>query len=142
MSFFKKHVWGKSMIAATTVLALGSASVVGAAKKSKGTWTVTPESVAAHGTWSSYGSGNVKKTNSNDASFNGDVVPNWTGYNVRLINSKASPRSSFTKLKKNKTTYAGENTGKKRYIYYADVRSKRIEPNKSRVKLHFSSDHK
>ncbi|MDF7673120.1 choline-binding protein [Lactobacillus sp. ESL0701] len=140
MLSLKNHFWGKSILAAGTILALSGTTVVSAAKGPS--WTVSHETVSARGNWSSYGSSNVKRTNSNDASFNGDVVPNWNGYLVKLINSNATPRSSTTQLWKDVTTYGRDNTGTVNYAYYADVRSTPNEPNSSYVKLHFSSDHK
>ncbi|WEV41005.1 choline-binding protein [Lactobacillus sp. ESL0681] len=139
MTFFKHNFWGKAILAAGTVVALSGTAVVGAAK---GTWTVTTETVSAGGGWSSYGSPNTKKNNSNVASFNGDALPNALGYNVKLINSNASARSGKTGLYKDQTTYGSDNSGKVNYKYYADVRSKAVEPNSSRVKLHFSADRK
>lgn len=127
----------RSAVIGSVLLGLGSTGVVSAAY-----WTVSSENVGAHGSWSSYGSANIKQSNSNYASFNGDVLPNSFGYNVRLINGNAAGRSNYVSLIRNTTTHAGGNTGKKNYYYYADVRSQSYEPNSSRVKLHFSADYK
>lgn len=69
-------------------------------------------------------------------------MPAALGYRSRLINAHASSRSDFVTLKKNSTAHAGNNSGKRNYYYYADVRSSAFEPNASRVKLHFSADRK
>lgn len=135
----KHNLWSKAIMATSTILALGGASVVSAAT---GTWTITTENVGPGGSWSSFGSSNIKKNNSTVASFNGDVLPASFGYNTRLINSKAQGRSSYTGLYKDSTSYGENNTGTVNYQYYADVRSQSYEPNSSRVKLHFSSDRK
>lgn len=137
MLFSKKNILAKSVTALGLVLALGGTAVANASS-----WTVSTETVSDHGNWSTYGSKNLKVTNSNVASFNGDALPAFYGYNVRLINSNASGRSSWIGLYKDRTTHAGNNSGAKNHYYYADVRSKGIEPNTTRVKLHFSSDRK
>ncbi|CCI81411.1 hypothetical protein [Lactobacillus hominis] len=127
----------RGAIIGSALLGLGGTGVASAAY-----WTVSSESVSERGRWSSYGSANVKQSNSNSASFNGDVLPNSFGYNVRLINGNAAGRSNYVGLVKDTTTHAGNNTGKRNYYYYADVRSQTYEPHSSYVKLHFSSDYK
>ncbi|WEV44165.1 hypothetical protein OZX56_02750 [Lactobacillus sp. ESL0684] len=119
MIFFKHNFWGKAILVAGTVVALSGTAVVGAAK---GTWTVSSETVSAHGDWSSYGSPNTKKNNSNIASFNGNSIPNQLGYSVRLINSNASLKSGKTGLYRDQTTYGSNNTETVNYKYYADIR--------------------
>lgn len=137
MLFSKKNILAKSVTALGLVLALGGTAVANASS-----WTVSTETVSDHGRWSTYGSKNLKVTNSNVASFNGDAQPATFGYKVRLINSNAAGRSSWTGLYVNKTTHAGNNSGAKNHYYYADVRSQSYEPSTTRVKLHFSSDRK
>lgn len=137
MLFSKKKIVAKSVAALGLALTLGGTAVASASS-----WTVSTETVSDHGRWSSYGSSNLKVTNSNVASFNGDALPNWTGYTARLINSNAAGRSDTVKIRVNQTRHADNNSGAKNHYYYADVRSKSYEPNSSRVKLHFSSDRK
>ncbi|WEV50625.1 choline-binding protein [Lactobacillus sp. ESL0731] len=120
-------------------MALSGATVVGAAT---GKWSVSQETVSAHGKWSTYGYPNEKRNNSEVASFNGDAIPNSLGYTVHLINNKAKTMSGNTGLYKDYTTYGDNNTGMVGRNYYADVRSKALEPNQSTVRLHFSADRK
>lgn len=129
----------KVLVPLATVFVLG-VTVVSASGKAY--WTISSETVSDHGRWSSYGSSNKKMTNSNYASFNGDALPASFGYYVHLINNKAATRSGTVPLELNHTTRANNNSGKKGYHYYADVRSKKYEPNTTRVKLHFSADYK
>ncbi|MCM0599885.1 choline-binding protein [Periweissella fabalis] len=131
-----KGILSKIMISGTLLVGLMSATAFAS------TWTISQENVSDSGRWSTLGSSNTKTTNDNDASFNGDALPNWKGYNVKLINSKLEARSSKTGLYLDKTSYAGNNSGLVGYGYYADVRSAPSEPNFSNVKLHFSADHK
>ncbi|TSO26966.1 hypothetical protein [Lactobacillus sp. LL6] len=137
MLFSKKKIVAKSVAALGLALTLGGTAVASASS-----WTITEVNVGAGGSWSSYGDPNLKTTNSNVASFNGDALPAVLGYNVRLINSHASGRSSWVGLYKDRTTHADNNSGKRNYYYYSDVRSQTFEPNETRVKLHFSSDRK
>ena len=133
----------KKSIVIKTVLSWGlTLGLAGAAVANASSWTVSNVTVSDHGRWSSYGESNLKVTNSNVASFNGDSQPAVLGYKVHLINSHAATRSDTVGLYVNQTTYAGNNSGKENYYYYADVRSQSIEPSTTRVKLHFSSDRK
>ncbi len=84
----------------------------------------------------------LKLRNDDYASFNGDVQSNAFGYNVRLVNSDGAPKTGYVGLYKDKTTRANDNAGIINHYYWADVHSKKIEPNKSNVKLHFSADKK
>lgn len=132
-----KNVWTKSVTIG--VLAF---SILGTSTVAASSWTSSQHNVGAAGKWSSYGTANTKTTNSSQASFYGNALPNSFGYNVWLINSNAARRSNSVGLYKNATTYAGNNSGQRNYAYYADPRSKSYEPNKSTVRLQFSSDFK
>lgn len=124
----------------TTVLADPFLNVFAA---SQGTWTITSVHVPSWGGGSSAtGKSNLKKTNSNYASFNADALQNRFGYNVRLCNNQGESKSDYVGLFKNKTTRAGNNGGIKGYHYWADVHSQNFEPSESNVKLHFSADYK
>lgn len=127
---------GKTLLTAVALTTVSSATIAYAAY-----WTVSTETVSAHGNWSSYGSGNVKQSNSNYASFNGDVQPASYGYSAHLINSNAAGRSNTVNLLKDVTQHADGNTGARGYAYYGDIRSRSYEPNSSTVKFHFSSDY-
>lgn len=138
MKLFKKNnvtamVVAMGLVTGLTGTALASAS---------GYWTITQETVGASGAWSSFGNANLKQSSDNVASFNGDSLPAFFGYNVRLINANGAGRSDWVNLKKDQTTYAHNNSGLKGYYYYADVRSQPYEPNVSTVKTHFSADRK
>lgn len=133
-----KKFLSSSIISLVFMLGLGGSAIASAA----GYWTVSHEQVGAHGAWSSFGSANVKQTNSNYASFNGDALQAAFGYNVRLINGNGASRSNWVGLYKDRTTYAGNNSGKIGYYYYADVRSQAWEPNITYIKTHFSADRK
>lgn len=130
-----KNIWTKSL-----VISLLGVSVIGATTVTAASWTISQHTVSPKEKWSSYGRPNTKVTNSNKASFNGDVLPNFYGYKVRLINSNGRKTSEFTGLYKDQTTYGENNVGIPRHWYYADPRSHRLEPNYSTVKLHFSAD--
>ncbi|MDE3283821.1 choline-binding protein [Lacticaseibacillus parahuelsenbergensis] len=132
-----KSVWTKAFVTGLALFALTGATTVSAAG---GYWTISQERVSAYGDWSEFGSANVKQTNSNVASFNGDALPNSLGYNVRLINNAGEFRSDQVGLYVNSTSHADNNSGLAGYSYYADVRSSLLEPNQSTVKLHFSAD--
>lgn len=136
MAVFKGFI-GKSLISGVILATLTGATVAYAAY-----WSVSVESVSAHGRWSSYGSANTKQSNSNYASFNGDVQPASYGYSAFLINSNAARKSNTVDLVKDVTQHAGGNTGIPGYGYYGDIRSRSYEPNSSDVKFHFSSDYK
>ncbi|AIM26160.2 hypothetical protein MEPL4_7c00380 [Melissococcus plutonius] len=139
--FLKKiclgNIWVKMLASVVILFSLMGTSAAYAAY-----WTVSQEKVAAGGAWSTFGSPNTKQSSSNQASFNGDALPNSFGYNVWLINSNAGRRSDTVGLYKNSTSYAGNNSGLAGYSYYADVRSKSYEPNDSVVTLHFSANRK
>jgi hypothetical protein len=135
--FIMKNIWTKSVTIG--VLAF---SILGTSTVAASTWTSSQHNVGPGGGWSSYGSPNKKTTNSSQASFYGNALPNSFGYNVWLINSNAARRSGTVGLYKNKTTYAENNTGQRNYLYYADPRSKSYEPNSSTIRLQFSSDRK
>ena len=132
-----KSVWTKAFVTGLALFALTGATTVSAAG---GYWTISQEAVSANGAWSTFGEANTKQTNSNDASFNGDALPDSFGYNVRLINSDGEFRSDQVPLPLNSTAHAYNNSGLAGYNYYADVRSQYYEPNQSTVKLHFSTD--
>ncbi|WP_228765734.1 choline-binding protein [Bombilactobacillus apium] len=119
-----KSVWFKALIGAVAFFSLTGTTVASAAY-----WTITPVWVSAHGVWSTFGYANCKQSYSTAASFNGDVQPNWYGYNVRLINSAGAGRSSWTGLYVNQTSHGWNNSGLPVYWYYSDVRSKSYEPN-------------
>ena len=81
-----------------TVLGLGITTTVSADPflnvfaASQGTWTITSVHVPSWGGGSSAtGKSNLKKTNSNYASFNADALQNRFGYNVRLCNNLNFP---------------------------------------------------
>lgn len=133
-----KNIWLNSIAAGILTV-----STIGAAASAASTWTISTHTVSAHGRWSSFGSPNLKQTHRKIASFNGDILPNTFGYNVKLINSNAKSRSTWSPLIRNKTTYAIEQRQTaKHFYYYADPRSNIWEPNKSLIKLHFSADRK
>ena len=133
----KKNTLLKATLSLGLVLGLGGTAVANASS-----WTVSSVTVSSGGHWSTYGEKNLKETNSNVASFNGDSQPAKFGCMVHLINSHAETRSDTVGLYLNQTTHAGNNSGTKNYYYYADVRSHRYELSTTRVKLHFSSDRK
>lgn len=135
----KHKVLSKVALCGILLLPFASAAVVQAA----GTWTVTEEKLAPYGEWSSWGSSNTKKTNSEYASFNGDNIPRlkWK-IKVRLINNKAQKRSEYTSLEKNRTTHAGDNTGVKNRKYWADSRTYKLDSHGPTIKFHFSADYK
>jgi hypothetical protein len=105
-------------------------------------WTISAFHVPSWGGFGKSSEGNLKTTNSNVASFNGDVLPNAFGYGAKLVNSEFESRSSETDLFKDKTTHAGNNSGQVNYYYFGGVRSAHFEPNGSHIKIHFSADQK
>lgn len=109
---------------------------------SAATWTVGTTGVPGWGQWGVTQKLNLKTTNSQYASFNGDAMPNSFGYKAKLVNNVGTTRSAETGLYKNKTTRASNNTGVKNKHYRAAVRSSNFEPNYSNVRLHFSADKK
>lgn len=165
----KHHFFGKLMLSAAFLLSVGGTSVVAAAtgtdndpntstdknpaeeettgidvRKGKGTWTIVSIDVHKAGSWSRSGSkySNVKKTNSNYASFNGDAIPAALGYKVRLVNNASVPRSNTVGLYLNRTTHAANNSGTINKHYYGGIRSSEFEINTTRPKFHFSADYK
>lgn len=150
MKFTKISVLAGTLL---VLLGLGTSTTVLASEESNpiftnfaarvGTWTITSVNVPAWGGGSStHGKSNLKKTNSNSASFNGDAFTNSFGYTVHLVNNKNQRKSDFTGLYINRTTYGNNNSGIKGYHYWSDVHSKAVEYSNSNVKLHFSSDRK
>ncbi|EEQ24602.1 hypothetical protein QP343_05500 [Lactobacillus jensenii] len=138
MKLLKKNNVTAMIVAMGLVTGLTGTALASAS----GYWTITQETVGAYGAWSSFGSPNLKQSSDNVASFNGDAMPAWWGYNVRLINGNGASRSNWTRLKKDQTTYSYNNSGLKGYYYYADIRSQTYEPNVTTVKAHFSADRK
>lgn len=132
-SFITKAIAASGLALALSGTAFASAS---------GYWTVTSQYVSERGNWSSDGNANFKQTNSNYASFNGDVLPNWFGYTSRLVNSNGDGRSSRVDLVIDQTTHAGNNTGQIGFGYLNDIRSKSWDGGSSNTKTHFSSDWK
>ena len=61
-------------------------------------WTISAFHVPPGGAFGKSSEGNLKTTNSNEASFNGDVLPNAFGYGAKLVNSEFESRSSETDL--------------------------------------------
>lgn len=163
----KHHFFGKLMLSAALLLSVGGTSIVAATtgtdndpatstdkdpaeqettgidvRKGSGTWTVVSVDVHKAGSWSSGAYSNVKKTNSNYASFNGDAIPAALGYKVRLVNNANVPRSNTTGLYLNSTTHAANNSGTINKHYYGGIRSSEFEINTTRPKFHFSADYK